>query len=307
MTDKPIIDFDLDENITVKDLLAKLKDSGFQAQQIGRAADVIRAMKKAKAKVFLSFTSNIAASGLRGLIAQLIKEGLVNVISTSSGTIDEDFIKSNKPYLQGSFDEEKDTELGKKGINRMGNVYVPNDRYTYLEDEMPKILEKAYAQKKTWLPSELIKFVGENMKEDSNSILWQAAKNNVPIFCPALTDGAFGMQLMFFQQKHQDFEVSIVKDFKNIIDQAANAEKTAGIILGGATPKHHAIIANLMREGFDYCIYVKTSSPYTGSLSGATTSEAKSWGKVNENAKAVTVHSDVTIVFPLLAAVMLEK
>lgn len=300
-----IKDFKINPEIKVKELVEKLNDSGFQATELGKAAEIAREIRKSKAKLFLSFTSNVTASGLRGLIAQLIKEKVVNVISTSSGTLDEDFIKSFKPYLKGSFNAD-DEELGRKGINRMGNVFVPNDRYECLEDELPKILEKAYKIKKRWLPAELIKLIGENMK-DENSIMFQAAKNNVNIYCPGITDGAVGLQLTFFQQKHPDFEVEVVKDFKNIMDEALNAEKTAGIILGGGIAKHHAIIANLMREGFDYCIYVSSSSPFTGSLTGATTSEAKSWGKIKPNAKAVTVYSDAMIVFPILATVLLQK
>lgn len=300
-----IKDFNINPEIKVKDLLEKLNDAGFQATELGKAAQIVKNMKKNNAKIFLSFTSNIAASGLRGLIAQLIKEKLVQVISTSSGTLDEDFIKSVKPYLKGTFNAD-DEELGKKGINRMGNVFVPNDRYECLEDKLPKILEKAYAIKKRWFPSELIKFIGENMQDES-SIMFQAAKNNVKIFCPGITDGAVGLQLTFFQQKHPDFEIEVVKDFKNIIDEAGNAKKTAGLILGGGIAKHHAIIANLMREGFDYCVYISSSSPFTGSLTGATTQEAKSWGKIKPGAESITVYSDATIVFPMLAAVLLQK
>ena len=57
------------------------------------------------------------------------------------------------------------------------------------------------------------------------------------------------------------------------------AEKTLGIILGGGIAKHHTIISNILK-GLDYAVYVNSSSPYHGSLSGATTSEAKSWGKI---------------------------
>ncbi|MBW2999511.1 deoxyhypusine synthase [Candidatus Woesearchaeota archaeon] len=299
-----IRDYKLNNETRLLELAKYLKDSGFQASHLGEAVEIIKEMRKNNSKIYLSFTSNIAASGLRGVIAQLLSMKLVDVIITSSGTVDEDFIKSNKPYLKGSFDAD-DGDLGKNGINRMGNINVPNDRYMFMEDEMPKILKKAYEQKKTWTPSEIIHFVGQNMN-DENSILFQAAKNNIPIFCPGVTDGAFGLQLCFFQQNHPDFQIEVAKDMKAVIDTCLEAEKTGGIILGGGIAKHHAIIANLMRDGFDYCVYVSMSSPFTGSLSGATTSEAKSWGKIRPGAKSITVHSDVTIVFPFLAAALLE-
>jgi len=86
------------------------------------------------------------------------------------------------------------------------------------------------------------------------------------------------------------------------MDKAAQYKKTAGIILGGGISKHHTIISNLINGGFDYVVYVNSNSPYRGSLSSATTEEAKSWGKIKDNAKSITIHGDAAIVFPLIIA-----
>ena len=294
---KEIKDIRLRKNITVKELCEQLKNSGFQAQNLGEAIEIIKEMKKNKAKIYLSFTSNMAASGLRGIFIHLIKNRLIDVIITTSGSVDEDFIRAYKPYLQGSFDVD-DSELGKKGINRMGNIFVPNDRYVLLEEKIPKILENIYKVRKELTPSELLYEVGKRIEEEC--MLSLAAKNNIPIFCPGITDGAFGMQLFFFQQKNKEFKVEVVKDFQKLIELTIAADKTGGIILGGGIAKHHTIIANLMRDGFDYAVYVNSNSPYRGSLSSATTSEAKSWGKIRENSKSVTIFGDAAILFPLM-------
>jgi deoxyhypusine synthase len=71
-------------------------------------------------------------------------------------------------------------------------------------------------------------------------------------------------------------------------------------VLGGGISKHHAIGVNLLRGGLDYAVYVTTSSPWDGSLSGARTNEAVSWGKIAEKARHVTVDCDATIAFPLI-------
>ena len=97
-----------------------------------------------------------------------------------------------------------------------------------------------------------------------------------------------------------------MSDYNAIMDQAAQYEKTAGIILGGGIAKHHTIISNLINGGFDYAVYVNSSSPYRGSLSSATTQEAKSWGKVKEDAKSITLHGDAGILFPLIVASLSE-
>lgn len=296
---KEIKDIKIKECMSVKELASQLADSGFQAQNLGIAVDIIRRMVKNNAGIFLSFTSNMVASGIRGIIISLIKSGKIAAIVTSSGSIDEDIIKAGMPYLQGSF-EVNDEKLGKEGINRMGNIFVPNDRYEYLEKWSLRILEELYAEKKSFTPSELLASIGKKIEDQS--FIKEAAEKNVPIYCPGITDGAFGMQLAFFKQKHPDFEVDTIKDFTNIINKATQYEKTGGIIIGGGIAKHHTIISNLINGGFDYAVYVNSSSPYRGSLSNATTEEAKSWGKIKEKAESVTIHGDAAMIVPLLVA-----
>ena len=125
-------DINLSPGITVRDLVAQFRNSGYQPQNVGVASEIISEAKSKDAFTFLSFTSNMAASGLRGIFIDLIKRKKIDAIITTSGTLDEDIIRSTMPYLQGSF-ESDDEELGRKGINRMGNIYVPNDRYEFLE------------------------------------------------------------------------------------------------------------------------------------------------------------------------------
>jgi len=294
---KPIEDIALSKDMLLKTLVQQLKNSGFQAQNLGEGAEILEEALQQNALIFLSFTSNMAASGLRGIFIDLAKRKKIDVIVTTSGSIDEDMIRSEQSYLQGSF-ESDDAKLGEEGINRMGNIFVPNDRYEWLEEKASTIIAEMYAEKKEWTVSELLHAVGKRLGE--KSFLHWCSKNDIPVFCPGITDGAFGMQLTFFQQKHPDFKVDVVKDFAKIIDFSFLERKKCGIILGGGIAKHHTIISNLMGGGFDYAVYVNSSSPYHGSLSGATTSEAKSWGKIKAGARSVTINGDAAVIFPLL-------
>jgi len=143
-------------------------------------------------------------------------------------------------------------------------------------------------------PSEIIRELGKGV-DDENSILYWATKNNIPIFCPAITDGAFGLQLHFFKQENPDFGIDVTADMKDLADLVLNSEKTGGIILGGGVAKHHTIGANILRDGLDYAVYVSTATEADGSLSGAKVKEAVSWGKVSETADNVYVEGDATI------------
>ncbi|MBN2454549.1 deoxyhypusine synthase [Candidatus Woesearchaeota archaeon] len=295
----PVEDIRLSKGISVKDLVSQLANSGFQAQHLGEAVEIIREAKKENAFTFLSFTSNMAASGLRGIFIDLAKNRKIGAVVTSSGSFDEDIIRSEKPYLQGSF-ESDDEKLGDEGINRMGNIFVPGDRYEFLETKVSSMLAEIYKTKKELTTSELMAEVGSRLNE--NSFLYWCSRNSIPVFCPGITDGAFGTQLAFFQQKHSDFKIDVVRDFSKIMDYSFLEKKKCAIILGGGIAKHHTIISNLLGGGFDYAVYINSSSPYHGSLSGATTSEAKSWGKIKAGSKAVTIYGDAAILFPLLIA-----
>jgi len=276
--------------------------TGFQATNLGKAIEIIERMKKENATVFLTFTSNMVASGLRGIFAEMCKKKLVDVIITAGGSLDHDLIRSSKKYLVGDFMMD-DKELHKKGINRIGNVLVPNDCYVYLEKFMQPVYEELYKQQaktgKLTAPSEIAKEIGKRTKPDS--FLYWCNKNNIPVFCPGITDSAIGLQTYFFKQKRKDFGIDVTKDMNELAQIAMNADKTGGIVLGGGISKHHAIGVNLLRDGFDYAVYVTTSSPWDGSLSGARTTEGVSWGKIKNGQKNhVTVDCDASIAVPLM-------
>jgi deoxyhypusine synthase len=292
--------------IKVSELVDKFSSLGFQSTELSKASEVIVKMKKNSAKIFLTFTSNMVTSGLRGFFAQLISLGIPNVIVTTVGGIEEDIMKAHgEKFIIGKF-ESDDVELHEKGINRVGNLLINNESYMKFEDLMLPILEKLYEKKKRWAVSELLKEIGLMLK-DEDSILFQAARKEIPIFCPAITDGAFGFHLYLFQQKHPDFIVDVVKDFGNILFTTSRDDKKGVIALGGSISKHHAILCTLLNGGAEYAVYMTTAHKTSGSMSGATTNEAKSWGKVKDDSDVSTVIGDVTIMFPLAMIKALEE
>ncbi len=301
----PVRDFRWKKGVSASRLLEELGSVGYQASELKKAGDIILEMKKSGAKVFMSFTSNMASSGLRGLFAQLIEKGLVDVVVTTVGSIEEDFIKAHKgKFFVGSF-EEDDEALGHKGMNRIGNILVPSDDYAQFEKTLKSALKEVIKPGSAVTPSELIRELGRYC-DDECSILHQAYKKKVPIYCPAITDGSFGYQLQDLRNC-MDFQIDVVKDMKNIALEASPEDQIGLIVLGGGVAKHHAILANLTNGGADYAVYITTASQHSGSLSGATTEEAKSWGKVKSSGDSVTVHGEVSILFPLVMSYVLDR
>lgn len=291
-------DIKWEKGITLNKFVESVGKVGFQGIELGRASDVIIKMKREGAKIYFSFTSNMVTSGLRGFFAQLIGLKMADVVVTTVGGIEEDIMKAMGDKFLISRFRSDDVALHEKGMNRVGNLLITNDSYVKFEGEMKHILSKLYKKKKRYPVSELLYEIGL-LIDDEDSILHQAAKNNVPIFCPAITDGAFGFHLFIFQQDHPDFIVDVVKDFQNLLAASSHDDKKGVIALGGGVSKHHAILGLMLSGGADYAVYMTTAKEVSGSMSAATTDEAKSWGKIKDNSDAATVNGDVSILFPL--------
>lgn len=296
------------EETSFSELIKQMDASGgFGAKNLAKATEIIQTMMNEKDCIkFLSFPACIVATGLRGTIAQMIKKGLVDIIITTCGTLDHDLSRAWKgDYYHGSF-HMNDAELRKKKVNRLGNILIPDESHgIVLEKNMGPILEELYAKKKEWSPSELCREFGLRLN-DKNSVLFQASKKNIPIHVPGILDGTFGTNLVWFSQEH-DFKLDLLKDEKELSEIAFTKKKTGAIIIGGGISKHHTIWWNQFKGGLDYAVYITTATQYDGSLSGARTSEAISWGKVKEDAKHVTVDGDATIILPVILSAIYEK
>lgn len=294
------------KGLSVSEIVDSMGETGFQATELRKAAGIIMSMKRSKARIYLTFTSNMVTSGLRGLFAQMIELGLVDVVVTTTGGIEEDIMKAmGEDFLIGEYRSD-DVSLHERGMNRIGNLMITNESYAKFEDYMLPTLRKIYRKKKRLPASELLHEIGL-MLDDEDSILCQAARKGIPVFCPAITDGSLGFHLYMFQQEHPDFVVDVVRDFSNLLASSSFDDRKGVIALGGGVSKHHAIFGILLSGGCDYAVYMTTSRPYSGSMGGATTSEAKTWGKVKVDAKEVTVMGDVSITFPLVMSRVMDS
>jgi deoxyhypusine synthase len=295
--------FEPSKGMNFREFLESYKSTGFQASHLGKAIEIARKMREEKITIFLGFTSNMISSGVRESILYLVRNKMVHCLVTTAGGVEEDIIKTLKPFVLGDFRLDG-AELRRRGINRIGNILVPNDRYIEFEKVLTPLLKQLHEeQKKTGkiaTPSEICCRLGE-MGNESSYLYW-AAKNKIPVFCPGITDGSIGDMIFFYKSEHPDFKLDVSDDIVALTDMVLDAKETGAIILGGSLPKHHIMNANMMREGTKYAIYINTAMEGDGSDSGALPEEAKSWGKAAAGAEAVKVQADATIVFPLLVA-----
>lgn len=338
------IDYSKDSayNMKAVDLIDSMKTMGFQASSVASACDIINKMRAWRGKhidelpehertgefddqgyqkttIFLGYTSNLISSGLRDTLRYLVQHKLVSGIVASAGGIEEDLIKCLAPTYMGDF-ALPGKGLRDKGMNRIGNLLVPNDNYCKFEEWIVPVLDKVLEEQEEsmkklgseglnadsdaiWTPSRLIDRLGKEINDESSVLYW-AHKNNIPIFCPALTDGSIGDMLFFhtFKASPQRFRLDIVSDIRKINSMSMEASHAGMIILGGGLIKHHICNACLMRNGADYAVYINTGQEFDGSDAGARPDEAVSWGKIKSDAKQVKVYADVSVVFPLIVA-----
>jgi len=304
---KPIKDIKIDRKISMNSLVNQMHESGgFTAKKLGIGIDILERMLKEKNCLkFLSFPACIIATGTRGIIKELVKRKLFDVLITTCGTLDHDISRTWKDYYHGSF-LMNDKELHKKEINRLGNVLVPNECHgLIIEEKMKKFLKEIYEDKKELSTHELVWEFGKRIK-NKDSILYWTHKNKIPMIIPGITDGTVGYQLWQFSQDH-DFKINLLKDEQLLSDLVWNAKKSGALIIGGGISKHHTIWWNQFRKGLDYAVYITTAVEWDGSLSGARPREAVSWGKINEKAKYVTIEGDATVLLPIIFAALLER
>ncbi|XP_074059593.1 deoxyhypusine synthase [Macrotis lagotis] len=323
----PVRGYDFNRGLDYGALLRAFGTTGFQATSFGRAVQQVHAMIDKKLEplgeeeqdhadlnpihrpasgctIFLGYTSNLISSGVRETIRYLVQHNMVDVLVTTAGGIEEDLIKCLAPTYLGEFSL-KGKELRQNGINRIGNLLVPNDNYCKFENWLMPILDQMVLEQNTegvkWTPSKMIARLGKEINNPESVYYW-AQKNNIPVLSPALTDGSLGDMIFFHSYKNPGLVLDIVEDLRLINAQAIFAKHTGMIILGGGLVKHHIANANLMRNGADYAVYINTAQEFDGSDSGARPDEAVSWGKIRMDAKPVKVYADASLVFPLLVA-----
>lgn len=329
----PVKGYDFNHGVDLNKLLESFLTTGFQATNFGLAVEEIKRMrawrlsdepilpddkeelkdpearKNVRCKIFLGCTSNLSSAGTRETIRWLLEHKKVDCVVMTAGGVEEDLMKCLAPHYIGDF-ALKGAELRPKGLNRIGNLIVPNRNYCLFEDWMSPLLDEMLAEQQAaaakgepffWSPKSMIWRLGERINNEDSICYW-AWKNQIPLFCPALTDGSVGDMIYFHSFKNPGFVLDIAQDIRGINDTAVQAVRTGMLLFGGGLVKHHICNANLMRNGAHYAIFVNTGQEFDGSDAGAKPDEAVSWGKVRMDAKPVKVTGEATILMPLLVA-----
>lgn len=155
--------------------------------------------KNERCTIYLGYTSNAASCGMRDYIRYLCEHKMVSAIVTTTGGIEEDIMKTMAPTYIGDF-ALRGKDLREQGINRIGNLIVPNNNYSLLESWFLPLVKEMHKEQKEkgtiFSPSKMIRRIGERINHKESIYYW-CSKNDIPVYCPAFTDGALGDVIYF--------------------------------------------------------------------------------------------------------------
>ncbi|RAH15549.1 MAG: deoxyhypusine synthase [Methanobacteriota archaeon] len=311
----PVEDYDFGSVEDVGSLIDQMsRAGGFTATKLANARDILRDSMENVGEEgvlnWISFPACLCATGTRGFFLEGLKRKSFNVVITTCGTLDHDIARTFQEYFHGDF-ELDDIALGEEGLNRLGNVIVPNECYgEILENVVLPWLEEIEVERKEkdaenpWLgfgSVELCWALGDRIDDESSLLHW-IAKHRIPMVIPGITDGSIGAQLFMHRQKNPQFFVDLMADEQILSDLTWPAKESHALMVGGGISKHHVIWWNQYRGGLDSAVSITTAPEYDGSLSGARLREAVSWGKVRPEAPQVVVEGDASLILPVLGA-----
>ena len=295
---KKVNQFKITNETSITTLINSLKSTGFNAKRLALACEIYKEMVEDKECVkFFGLAGALVPAGMQGIIYDFIKEGFIDILVTTGANLTHDLAEAlGFHHLQGDINVEKidDADLRKQEMNRIYDVYMPNEVYKGIEDFVSKLSIPDYEM----TVSSFLKFLGKQIPKSHNSILKICSEKNIPIFCPAFTDSGLALQVGFH---HQKINLNHFKDMLDLVNLAWDAKKAGVCFVGGGVPKNFIMQSlQFCPTSATYAIQITMDRPEQGGLSGATLKEAISWGKVNVNAKYSTVISDATIALPLL-------
>ncbi|MEC9124781.1 MAG: deoxyhypusine synthase [Candidatus Thermoplasmatota archaeon] len=317
--EEPVLDYNFNKIQNTSDLIDQMSVAGgFTATKLAKARDMLSMMFEEAGSEgvvnWVSFPAALCATGTRGFFLELVKRRLVDVIVTTCGTLDHDLARTYRHYFHGDF-ELDDIALGQQGLNRLGNVIIPNECYgEILEAKVLPWLSEIEEERRisgdsTWNgfgTVELCWALGDRI-EDEGSLLYWAAKHRIPIVIPGITDGSIGAQLFMYRQKSPSFMIDVLADEEICSDLSWTSQKANALMVGGGISKHHVIWWNQYRGGLDSAIGISTAPEYDGSLSGARLREAISWGKIRPNAPHILIEGEASVILPILGAALLRQ
>jgi len=306
--------------MTVGELVAQYGEAGIGAADLHEAVDVTAAMFDEDVTTFVGLAGAMVPTGMRRIVADLIRDGYVDALVTTGANLTHDSIEAiGGKHHHGRHEapdrsaRDHDEQLRDEEVDRIYNVYLPQEHFALFEAHLrehvfPEIERSVSIAR---FCEELGRANAEINAEDdvaeAPGIAAAAHEHDVPIYCPAIQDSVLGLQAWMYSQT-SEFSLDALGDMSDLTDLAFDADSAGAFVVGGGVPKNFVLQTMLVTpSAYDYAVQLTMDPPQTGGLSGATLDEARSWGKIEKAGRNASVYADATITLPLVAAAARER
>lgn len=308
---------DFDRISTVEDLVEAYKDSSVQSRALATCAMAYEnALKDPnRPTILLGLAGPLIAAGLRKIIADMIRYGIVDGIVSIGAIPYQDFYQSRGYSHYKCSPNTDDLKLREFFLDRIYDTLVDEEKFRETDAFIGDIAEGL--EPRGYSSREFMEILGQQSGKDS--ILYNARRYGVPVFVPALNDSSIGIGLtgMYVRMRKANkpfMSIDPIRDNWEIAQIKIKSDKTGVIYIGGGVPKNYIqqteVIAETLghdKGGHHYAIQITTDVPHWGGLSGCTFEEAQSWGKINRNATKAVVYVEASIGLSLMVGYILQK
>lgn len=314
----PIVQIDLEQTKTVADLVEAMKGASIQARNLGKCVSVYEnmLMDAARPTVILAMSGPLIAAGLRLVLRDMVRHGIVDCIVSTGAILYQDFYQA-MGYEHYRGDPGMDNlKLRGHFIDRIYDTLVDEEKFRETDNYIGRMTEKL--EPRGYSTREFLHFLGEiAYKKGDRGILATCYELEVPCFVPALNDSSIGIGLTEHYSKNRGkprFHLDPIRDNFELTQIKGKSKKTGVIYIGGGTPKNYVNDVEVIAEvlgyevaGHEYAFQITTDRPDTGGLSGSTLEEAQSWGKIHREATKATVWSEASLALPLVVGSVLQR
>jgi len=311
---EPVKHIRINGKLTVDQLIQQFKNSGsFGAGRLSVACDIYeRMIRDEKCTIFLALAGAVVPAGMRSLIADVIREKLIDVVVSTGANMVHDAIEALGGHHYKGHWFVDDHMLYRYHIYRIYDVFVPEEDFTRLDYKIAEMYDEIAAKNggKSLSSNEFAWELGKRLS-DSNSILRAAYETETPVFIPAVRDSEFGfIHWLHASRKscRNPLVVDAFKDVPGIVNICKRSPRNGMIVIGGGVPRNTIQSAALAsKKGMDYAVIITMDRPEVGGLSGSTLEETVSWGKVKGEADKIMVIGDAMVIFPMIVASAIER
>jgi deoxyhypusine synthase len=312
--------------LNVLPIVEPMEHMAYSSRDLYRAADIYdRMLRDKETGIILCLAGSLISAGLKKIFVEMVRNNMVDaIVSTGANIVDQDFFEglgfrhyiAEDKYKSGMFDG----ELRELMIDRIYDTFIDEEELRICDETTQEIADEL--EPRPHSSREFIAAMGDYLSKNGkvkDSIVLEAFKKDVPIFCPAFSDCSAGFGLVAHQHaRHQTGEAMVsidsAKDFYELTQLKLKSKDTGIFMIGGGVPKNFTqdivvaaeILTNEEAPMHKYAIQVTVADVRDGALSSSTLKEASSWGKVDTVYEQM-VYSEATLAVPLIAGYAYQK